>query len=200
MALSFEFTLYRHVGQSLFLDGCELHHFGLGSRLEVFELLAGLRGGLLPAFEVGALGRDVLHHGVEVVEFDRRSASGDRCLTVGGDAGVGLIEVDQQRHRRTGVDETALGVLLQARSHRVGLCLDACQLLLGGADVDFEGVETGLRVEHRLRRCVGAIACGLDLVGGADGGGVLGARDGERQRRGADGNRGHDGHQGDRAA
>ena len=99
LALTLEFALHGHVGQSLLLDLGELHDLGLGGCLEVLELLAGLRSGFLLAFEVGALCPNLLHHGVEVVEFDRGGPSGDGRLTIGGDAGVGLVEVDQQRDR-----------------------------------------------------------------------------------------------------
>ena len=193
LSLTLEFALDGDIGQPLLLDLGELDHLGLGGGLEVLELLAGLRGGLALTLEVGALCLDVLHHGIEVVEFDRCGASSDRRLLVGGDAGVGLVEVDQQRNRRPGVHEAALRVLLQARSHRVRLRLDGRQFLLGGDDLDFEGVESRLGVEHRLCCGIGPIARCLDLLGGPNRRRILCVRDGEREGAGADSDGEHHG-------
>jgi hypothetical protein len=193
LTLALEFLLHRHVGQTLLLDLGELDHFRFCGGLEALELYAGLRRGVFLALEVGALCPDLLHHHVEVIQLDRRGPPGDRGLTVGGDAGVGLVEIDQEGHRGAGVDETALGILLQARAHRVGLGLDRRQVPLGGDDLDFEGVEPGLRIEHRLRRGAGAIACRLDLLCGTHRSGILGVRHGEGQRGGADGDCHHHG-------
>ena len=95
LTLALEFSLYRHIGQALLLDLGEFDDLGLRCRLEVLELRAGLRGGVLLRFELGSLGSDVLHHGIEVVEFDRCCTPCDRCLAVGGDPGVRLVEIDQ---------------------------------------------------------------------------------------------------------
>ncbi len=141
LTLALEFLLHRNVGQTLALDLGERNHFGFGCSLEVLELLAGLAGGLLLAFELGALCAHLFHHGVEVVEFDRGDATGDRCLPIGGDASIGLVEVDQEWDRGAGVDEASLGVQLQAAAHGVGLGLGGCQVLFGGRDLEFEGVE-----------------------------------------------------------
>ena len=67
--------------------------------LQALELLAGLHRCFLLAFEFGALFVDLLHRDVEVVEFDGGCAACDGCLSFGGDAGVGLVEVDQERDR-----------------------------------------------------------------------------------------------------
>jgi hypothetical protein len=191
LALPFELLLHRHVGQTLLLDLGEFDHFRFCGGLEALELYAGLRRGVSLTLEVGALCSDLLHHHVEVVELDRCCATGDRGLTIGGDAGVGLVEVDQEGHRGARVDETALGILLQARAHRVGLGLDRRQVPFGGDDLDLEGVEPGFRIEHRLRRGAGAIACRLDLLSSTHRSRILGARHGEGQRGGTDGD-GHD--------
>ncbi len=191
LSLTFEFALHCDVGQPLPFDLGQFDNLGFGGGLEVFVLLAGLGGGFALAFEVGSLGPDVLHHRVEVVEFDRGGAAGDRRLAIGGDAGVGLVEVDQQWDRRAGVDEAALGVLLEARAHRVGLRLDSGEFLLGGDDLDFERVESRLGIEHRLRCGVGSIACGLDLLGCPNCRGILRIGHGERHGAGTHGHGEH---------
>ncbi len=51
LTLALEFLLHCDVGQALALDLGERDHLGFGCSLEVFETLAGLRGGFLLAFE-----------------------------------------------------------------------------------------------------------------------------------------------------
>ncbi len=200
LALTFEFSLHSDVGQALLLDLGQLHDLGFCGCLEVFELLAGLRGGVALALQIRTLCSDVLHHGVEVVEFHRRRTPCHRCLMIGGDAGVGLVEIDQQRERAAGIDEAALRVLLQAASHRSGLGFDRCEVVLRCLDPEFERVESGLRIEHRLCSGVGAVTSGLDLLGSTDGSGVLRARDGEWQRGESDGDRDRQGEERERSS
>ncbi len=173
LALAFEFALHGHVVEALLLDLGELDDFGLGVRLQTLELFAGTHRRFLLAFEVGALFVDLLHRSVEVVEFDGGCAACDGCLSVGGDAGVGLVEVDQEGDRTARVGEAALGVGLQTRSHRCRLCFDGGELLLGLDHLEVERVELRFGVEHGLSGRVGAIAGSLDLVGCSHGRRVL---------------------------
>jgi hypothetical protein len=193
LALALELLLDSHVGEALFLDLGELHDLGFGGALERLVLLAGLCRLRFLFLEIGALGPDFLHHCLEVVEFDRPDATCHRRLTLGGDSGVRLFEVDEQRDRATGVDEAALRPLLEAGAHRGRLGFDLGEVLFGCGDLALERVETGDGVEHGLGGLLGAVTGGLDLLGsahrrriGASTRRFLGVRHGEWRHGGTD--------------